>query len=408
MNNQTDSRWGSVLGVSLLIIIVVALFAGLENVAPDVPARTPTPAVVADTLIPTPVAGDTVYAPTVEQYLDVQPQPLPSPYSLRWRIGISVPDGNPQYFAWPEHRPGWYLNWRVGYSTSIAEEGLPQVFQMDAPDALGMEFVPMVRIRRNRLAPPARELRIRAARYPGKIWLIANEPDVRWQDNVEAEIYAELYHEAYMAIKSADPTAQVAIGGISQITPLRLEYLDRIWTTYRGRYGVEMPVDIWNMHAFVLREEAGNWGVGIPPGFDVDHGVLWDVEDHDSLILVENQIRLMRRWMQVHGQRDKPLYITEYGILMPADYGFSPARVIKFLVESNDLLLRLRDDELGYPEDDNRLVQRWVWFSTRDSLYPTGDLFDAEGNPLPVMRSINGYIRAHREPTPANVVPTKP
>jgi hypothetical protein len=93
---------------------------------------------------------------------------------------------------------------------------------------------------------------------------------------------------------------------------------------------------------------------------------------------------------------------------MPADYGFSPARVIKFLVESNDLLLRLRDDELGYPEDDNRLVQRWVWFSTRDSLYPTGDLFDAEGNPLPVMRSINGYIRAHREPTPANVVPTKP
>ena len=30
----------------------------------------------------------------------------------------------------------------------------------------------------------------------------------------------------------------------------------------------------------------------------------------------------MRQWMADHGQRDKPLWITEYGILMPEEYGF--------------------------------------------------------------------------------------
>jgi hypothetical protein len=408
MKNHKPIPWGSVVGVSLLILIVIALFVGLDYLASGDPSLTPAPARVAETLIPTPVAGDTSYVSTVEQYPEIEPQPLPSPYSLRWRIGIGVADGNPLYFAWPEHRPGWYLNWRVGYTTSLEEEGLPQVFRMDAPDVLGMEFVPMVRIRRDRLAPPARDLRIRAAQYPGRIWLIGNEPDVRWQDNVEAEKYAELYHEAYVAIKSVDPSAQVAIGGLSQITPLRLEYLNRIWETYQEQYGVEMPVDVWNMHAFVLREEADNWGVGIPPGFDVAHGMLWEIAEHDSLVLLENQVRLMRRWMHDHGQRDKPLYITEYGILMPAEYGFPQARVSQFLVDSFDLLLRLRDNELGYPADDNRLVQRWAWFSTRDHLYPTGDLFDAGGNPLPVMRSINGYIRAHREAPPAAYIPIKP
>ncbi|MEZ4609793.1 MAG: hypothetical protein R2838_06020 [Caldilineaceae bacterium] len=38
--------------------------------------------------------------------------------------------------------------------------------------------------------------------------------------------------------------------------------------------------------------------MGIPPGFEyVTRGVLWDIEDHDNLELVENQIRLMRSWM---------------------------------------------------------------------------------------------------------------
>jgi hypothetical protein len=399
MDIRNRLPWGSLLGVGLLLFIVVALFTGAELLAPVDPRFTPTPTRVAETLVPTPTAGQLAYNPRKERYFDTLAQPLPEPYSLRWRIGIGIPDRDPQIFQWTEHRPGWFLNWTTRYHVSDAP-GSPIKQRAAADTHLGMEFTPMVRVRIDRLDPSTRELRILAARFPGQTWLIGNEPDVRWQDNVLPEVYAERYHEAYTAIKEVDPTAQIAIGGLSQITPLRLDYLDRIWRTYYTRYGVPMPVDIWNMHAFVLREEMGNWGVGIPPGFDqVSQGVLWEIEDHDNLILVENQVRLLRQWMADHGQRHKPLYITEYGILMPPEYNFSPSRVIDFLIGSYDLFWNLQDERLGYPPDDNRLVQRWVWFSTRDALYPTGDLFDFDGRPQAMMRAINGYIRTHSDPS---------
>jgi len=121
------------------------------------------------------------------------------------------------------------------------------------------------------------------------------------------------------------------------------------------------------------------------------------VEDHDDLALLEGQVRAMREWMTARGQRDKMLYITEFGILMPTEIGFPPSRVVKFMVGSFDLLTELRDPDTGYRADDNRLAQRWVWFSTRDPLYPTADLFAVEGTPLPPMRAMTGYIRAHTE-----------
>lgn len=389
--------WGSLLGVGILLIVVAILFVLADRFDPADLRIGPTPTPVAETLVPTPTNGQLAYNPRRDPYFDIAAQPLPEPYSLRWRVGIGVPDRDPQLFQWSEHRPGWFLNWQANYHVSESPT-LPARPRAGDESNLGMEFTPMVRLRIDRLVPSARELRILAARFPGQIWLIGNEPDVRWQDNVLPERYAELYYEAYTAIKSVDPTAQVAIGGLSQITPLRLAYLDRIWETYFQRYRAEMPVDIWNMHAFVLREEKDNWGVGIPPGFDdVEHGVLWEIEEHDSLILVERQVRLLRQWMETRGQRHKPLYITEYGILMPPEYNFPLSRVINFLVASYDLFGELRDDRLGYPPDGNRLVQRWVWFSTRDPLYPTGDLFDTEGQPRAIMRAISGYIRSHEQ-----------
>ncbi|MEZ4609792.1 MAG: hypothetical protein R2838_06015 [Caldilineaceae bacterium] len=51
----------------------------------------------------------------------------------------------------------------------------------------------------------------------------------------------------------------MAIGAVSQVTPLRLTYLNRIWESYRNKYGAPMPVDIWTMHAYVL---ARNWATG--------------------------------------------------------------------------------------------------------------------------------------------------
>jgi hypothetical protein len=391
----------------LWIVLAAALVLTLilSFVLTDVPDWVPDDSLVKDTLVPTSADSErrhfTPHTLALKPIEALPQSKLPPPYSLRWRAGISVPDAWPLYFDWPEARPGWYLNWNVNMVERPGPFGLRTDIDMALPEEpLGMEFTPMVRMRNGRLHPSPAVLRELAARHPGLTWLIGNEPDVKWQDNTPPEIYAIAYHRAYKAIKAGDPTAKVAIGGLSQITPLRLEYLERMWDFYQSLYGEEMPVDIWNMHAFVLREERNAWGVNIPPGFEIEQrGELWDVEDHDNLALIEAQIRTLRRWMVEHGEGDKPLWITEYGILMPEEYGFDAERVSRFMLGSFDLFLNLRDAELGYAADDNRLVQRWNWYPARDSRYSAGNLFDDYGHVTPVGEAMFDYLAGAPDPT---------
>jgi hypothetical protein len=162
-----------------------------------------------------------------------------------------------------------------------------------------------------------------------------------------------------------------------------------------------MPVDVWNVHTFVLREERDSWGVSIPPGFDdVQQGMLWEIEDHDNLDLLRQQIVDFRRWMDRHGQRDKPLIVTEFGILMPEDYGFSPEAVAEYMRRSFDLLLTARDPEIGYPADDNRLVQRFLWYSLSDTMYPTGNLVDPKTGDLTPLGEVFADYAGHLDTSP--------
>ena len=392
-------RRGSALAQVLSTCCLLLLAGCTWTVIPPTPAPPPEP------LVPTPATGTVALPATATPHATAQPAPavtvtpppLAKPDTLRWRSGVGVPDGqSPLIYEWTQPRPGWYLNWSIGFTetawlTDTLDAGL--VFHTPPDEDAGMEFAPMVHTRRGELQPPIEWIAAAAAARPSHTWLIGNEPDVRWQDNATPEEYARAYHAAYYAIKEADPTAQVAIAGLSQITPLRLAYLNRVWDFYAQTYGEEMPVDVWNMHAFVLQEKADDWGVDMPPGFeDADEGMLWGINDHDDLALVEEQVRRMRGWMAEHGQRDKPLWITEYGILMPASYGFDEERVRRFLLASNDLFANLRDPVLGYAEDDDRMVQRWVWFSAGYDLYPTGDLFTRDGKPTGLMHALSAYL----------------
>jgi hypothetical protein len=230
----------------------------------------------------------------------------------------------------------------------------------------------MVRLRGGVLRPDPSTLAAIARANPGSLWLIGNEPDVKWQDNVEPAVYARLYHEAYAAIKAADPSAVVAAGGVSQPTPLRLRYLDAVLAAYREQFGAAMPADAWHVHNFILREERDSWGVDIPPGLPEDRGMLYEIDDCDNLEIFRRQVRDFRRWMAAHGFQDRPLIVSEYGIPMPEDYGFPPERVIRFLRGTFEFFLTATDPSLGYPADDYRLVQRWCWYSldAPDTYYP--------------------------------------
>jgi hypothetical protein len=232
----------------------------------------------------------------------------------------------------------------------------------------------MVRLKPGCIYPSKKYIRWAARRYPGNVWVIGNEPDVALQDNLTPEEYAQDYHELYILIKQADKSASLAVAGVAEGTPLRLEYLDRVLLYYKNNYGGLLPADWWTVHGYVLPEKRGSWGVGIPPGISDDQGKLYTVEDHGNLDLFKEQIINFRTWMAANGYRETPLALTEFGILIPESFGYSQYWVSKYLTATITWLDSARNDESGISKDDNRLVQRWAWFSLSDPTYPNSSL----------------------------------
>jgi hypothetical protein len=264
----------------------------------------------------------------------------------------------------------------------------------------GMGLVYMIWVGGDSFSPDVETLSAWVAASPGMVWQIGNEPDVIWQSNCTPEQYARVYHQLYTLIKSVDPTARVAAGVVSQPTPLRLQYLDLVLAAYQNLAGTPMPVDIWSVHNSILREERGSWGVDIPPGLGADTGQLYEIEDNDRLDIFQRQLIDFRVWMRDRGYQDRPLYLTEFSILMPAEYGFPPDRVVAFMTGAFDYLLSAADGSLGYPADGNRLVQRWAWYSVADldepDHYPTGNLFDPVTKEMTAVgRAFADYLATH-------------
>jgi hypothetical protein len=231
---------------------------------------------------------------------------------------------------------------------------------------------------------------------PGALWIVGNEPDRIRQNDVCPQQYAQAYHDVYHFIKGRDPTAQVAMAGLVQVTPGRLQYLDIVWDTYRTRYGADMPVDVWTMHIYILAE-TGDGDAHIALGTDPDLAIpfSFDCADPDSLCYAEHDdvdlfiehVMRMRQWMHRHGQQDRPLLLTEYGINLPYHYygmctvesctgggalgcfcdenneTFHPRRVANYMEATFDYLSTATDSSLGWPDDGYRLVQRWMWYS---------------------------------------------
>ena len=293
----------------------------------------------------------------------------------RPRWGIGVASGSISRYDVGSLRLGWYLDWRT---------------QANPPRPDGARYAQMIRLHEGVLQPDVKEIAAIARANAGSLWLVGNEPDVVWQGNATPATYARLYHDAHVAIKDADPTAQVAIGGVSQPTPLRLRYLDAVLDAYAQQFGAEMPVDVWNAHNFILREERGSWGVDIPPGLPDERGMLYEVDDGGDMDIFRQQVVDLRRWMAQRGYQDKPLIVSEYGILMPSDYGFPPERVAVFMTGTFDFFSSAADPEIGYPADDYRLVQLWCWYSLNDSVdhYPTGNLYDPQTGEMTVLGKV--------------------
>ncbi len=266
--------------------------------------------------------------------------------------------------------------------------------QSPGPDS--MEYWQMVRFRQDRgpngeyldsytltnLDWTSLEARVKA--NPGVLWIVGNEPDrVVLQDDTYPAMYARIYHDVYHFIKDIDTTARVAVAGLVGFTPGREQYMDIVWDTYLASFGVPMPVDAWTIHPYVLWESGGG-GAHVALGTDPSLAIPYSPKcadpnaicyaEHDDINLFAAQIVRMREWMWRHGQQAKPLLATEWSILLPYEWGdgsyfydengetFNPDRVSQYMRLTQDYFRNTRNTRIGYPADDYRLVQQWLWF----------------------------------------------
>ena len=264
--------------------------------------------------------------------------------------------------------------------------------------------------------------------YPGSTWLVGNEPDSETSDqnHISAETYAQRYFEVATIIRQLDPTAKIAFGQIMQPSPMRLYYLtlamNRLAQLAGGVAQAHALIDIYSLHAYMLNElpiygpdgKMQSWGAGVPIGYDPatwpapeeihpERGETYKVYD---INLFKTHIIAFRQWVADQGEQDKPVYITEFGVLFPPEgnpYLYaSDGDTANFMDQAYDFMLGYKDSKIGFAGDDFRLVQNWIWFSLNDARTQYGgSLYD----PLNHQETTVGERFVEYNPSPDIVPP---
>ena len=288
---------------------------------------------------------------------------------------------------------GWYQDWLANASAAHPGhiEYARTIYLTVNTNSCGLDKLPATQRAQVVASITGTELVSNLRANPGALWIIGNEPDSIYDCSpIMPDLYAEIYHEFYTFIRAADPSARVAIGAIVQPSPLRLAYLDEVLSHYQAAYGQPLPTDLWNIHLWAFRENAGDGnGAGVPPGSASSTG--WQITWAQSvdLGLMHQNLRAMRQWMFDHGQQNKPLIITEFGQLVTDDgsvwidgLNFTPQVTRDYLYGTTRYFLTATDPILGDPADGNRLVQLWAWYSLH-SPFHGGNLVNPDGSVTP-------------------------
>ena len=318
--------------------------------------------------------------------------------SLADRIGFGLTSASLSSYAdVADLGAGWYLDWQVDSAPERPDNiDYVQMIRVHQKLACGAAYhsdrqvCPYATPLDYAYTPNQTAIEAAVTANPGALWLIGNEMDridwaycVEWkgshcqtiaysgQDEILPETYAVAYHDLYAMIKAVDPSARVAIGGVIQATPLRLQYLTAVWDSYQTTYSTTMPVDMWNVHNFIIQEKAKNWGADIPPGVEAQEGeYVGHPETHIDLEIFDEQIRAFRQWMKERGEQNKPLLVSEYGVLYHnslMNLPDQPKYVHDFMIATFDYFYNTKDCSLGLISDGCRLVQRWNWYSLDDT-----------------------------------------
>jgi hypothetical protein len=255
---------------------------------------------------------------------------------------------------------------------------------------------------------------------PGSTWIIGNEPDseVTYQDHLAPDVYGQRYFEVATIIRQHDPSAKIGFGPIIQATPVRIYYLtlamNKLVQLAGSAAAAHALIDFYPIHAYILNEADlydanGNsthqWGAGVPVGYNAatwpapelihpEWGETWKTFD---ITIFSDRVKAFRQWMKDQGEQNKPMWITEYGVLFPSQgnpYLYtSDQDAANYMAQTYDFMLGYKDPSLGYPADDNRLVQKWTWYSLNDQVtHFGGSLYNpATGRLTPVGAKFFAY-----------------
>ena len=184
-----------------------------------------------------------------------------------------------------------------------------------------------------------------AARYRGvTAWEIWNEPNTQgfWQPQPDPSAYAELLRLTADTIKSANPAAQVLIGGLSITNPSRDGITPQDFIAALVRSGATQRVDGVGLHPYTYPNLASERGPWVSPREDASTG-----------------LQSIRSIFTRAGLRPPPIWITEYG----APTGGEPG--------SDDHVSEARQAEIAsdavktaYADAD---VAALMWYTYRDS-----------------------------------------
>jgi len=304
---------------------------------------------------------------TLSEELPLSESLQADPPAAQVRFGVAT-NSNPwdfQYFG--DLKAGWYHNWGAG-----AWELTP------IPD---VEYVPMVGAWGELWGSETEQtLRNYVAQCPdcypdGTVWIVGNEPEFDQFDTINGQAitpraitpdeYAQKYKKYYDMIKGINPTYKLAVGATyddgSWPDATRCNFVPKARQAYESRYGEKMPIDVYTLHAYMDQLDA-------------------------PLFQLETMVQRKRGIMNDYGDRDKPLLVTEVGVLTALRNPVpSTAAITAFMDSAFDYLSTATSEELGCPGDENRMVQRWAWFaltarspSQGDDYWKGTDLLDIQ------------------------------
>jgi hypothetical protein len=360
----------------------------------------------------TPTATPTSPGPTHTQTVQPTSTTTSTPSHTPTAVSTSVPIRTPipdSLYPYPEQRVGLAAFGISGVDIARLHAGLVKL-EDRGPNTgertLGVDFITVLRVGPGWCVPSdpssweecRAEIAQMVAANPGHLWFIGNEPEnpcrPGWMPSGE---YARTYHAVYQFIKEQDPTAQVGIGGAVLPSKIRRDWLEKVMEAYQTTYKEPMPVDVWNIHNLLLSECPGPCqpsdpnpcppelrcsGGYVPPEMWCQKGWYFSQLDQARADLFKQLILEFRRWMKDRGLQNKPLIVTEMGVLAPrTDSGgpFPHERINQFMYETFEYMMTETDPEIGYPPDGYRLVQRWVWYALTPTDGFNGYLFDGQG-----------------------------